>query len=451
MGGIAQQAGTAVNGLAILACAALAWRAARAGRTAEHRRWALRLFLCVGGVWFFRIGLMAWLMVFQAPVGFDPTSFSGPFLTVLAFAQFLLPLLVLEGVLRAEAGARPGARRAMAAVVFALAALTALGVAARAHAMGGMACPLGAHYLPLPDPRDEALLGLLAELGLVQHAAGRLVYDERHLCHSLQERLYIGPDDEERAWHEGLLPPVDALPPAERARRRLERGPGRARRPALRPLAGRRGPAFAGAALVPGLLLPRRLWRRHRPGLGLGRPALLRQPPRLPCAGRRRRRRRGRPAHLARGQRLADAAHGCAARRSAAAGARPAGRAGRVGQRGLRQAPVAAAGPRGHRAQRLLGTGRRGRGRRACRAPGPARRQPRRLDGPRRVRRVDLMRYGHAMAIPVPGVRADPALRALREAPADGRVHLAHADLSGYSVFEEAFFHGERVGRRLGA
>ncbi|GAP35489.1 putative membrane protein [Piscinibacter sakaiensis] len=129
VGGIAQQAGTAVNGLAILACAALAWRAARAGRTAEHRRWALRLFLCVGGVWFFRIGLMAWLMVFQAPVGFDPTSFSGPFLTVLAFAQFLLPLLVLEGVLRAEAGARPGARRAMAAVVFALAALTALGVA----------------------------------------------------------------------------------------------------------------------------------------------------------------------------------------------------------------------------------------------------------------------------------------------------------------------------------
>ena len=53
---------------------------------------------------------------------------------------------------------------------------------------------------------------------------------------------------------------------------------------------------------------------------------------------------------------------------------------------------------------------------------------------------VDLMRYGHAMSIPVPGVRGNAALRALRETT--GRVRFAHSDLSGYSVFEEAMFHG---------
>jgi hypothetical protein len=62
-----------------------------------------------------------------------------------------------------------------------------------------------------------------------------------------------------------------------------------------------------------------------------------------------------------------------------------------------------------------------------------------------RVVRADLMRYGHAMSIPVPGVRSSAALAAL--AGPQRRVHFAHADLSGYSVFEEAFFHGTRAGR----
>ena len=44
----------------------------------------------------------------------------------------------------------------------------------------------------------------------------------------------------------------------------------------LRRLAGPRRLPLAGAALVSRLLLPRRLWRRHRPGLGLGRRALFR-------------------------------------------------------------------------------------------------------------------------------------------------------------------------------
>jgi uncharacterized membrane protein len=91
------------NAFIILCCAALAWRAARARRVQEHRRWALRLFVAASGVWFFRVGLMAWIGVFRAPVGFDGKSFSGPFLTVLAWSVYVVvPLLVLEAVLRAQ-------------------------------------------------------------------------------------------------------------------------------------------------------------------------------------------------------------------------------------------------------------------------------------------------------------------------------------------------------------
>jgi monoamine oxidase len=69
-------------------------------------------------------------------------------------------------------------------------------------------------------------------------------------------------------------------------------------------------------------------------------------------------------------------------------------------------------------------------------------------DLPSKVQRVDLMRHGHAMSIPVPGLRGSAALAALRGAR--GRVRFAHADLSGYSVFEEAMFLGEAVARELG-
>jgi hypothetical protein len=64
-----------------------------------------------------------------------------------------------------------------------------------------------------------------------------------------------------------------------------------------------------------------------------------------------------------------------------------------------------------------------------------------------RVQRIDLARHGHAMAVPVPGLRSNPALAALAQPPPGERVQFAHADLSAYSVFEEAFFHGVRAGR----
>ncbi len=74
----------------------------------------------------------------------------------------------------------------------------------RGMQLGGMACPLGAHYLPLPGSDARAVQDWLEELGLRRRVAGRWQYDERHLCHSPQERLFFNGQ-----WQDGLLPQQD--------------------------------------------------------------------------------------------------------------------------------------------------------------------------------------------------------------------------------------------------
>jgi monoamine oxidase len=74
----------------------------------------------------------------------------------------------------------------------------------RGGSVGGIACPLGAHYLPVPGDDAPLVQNLLEELGLRRRVAGRWQYDERHLCHSPQERLYF-----RGSWQDGLLPLQD--------------------------------------------------------------------------------------------------------------------------------------------------------------------------------------------------------------------------------------------------
>ncbi|CAN7698415.1 FAD-dependent oxidoreductase [Variovorax sp. LjRoot290] len=71
----------------------------------------------------------------------------------------------------------------------------------RGGQVGGIACPLGAHYLPVPGDEAHEVQDLLEELGLRRRVAGRWEYEERHLCHSPQERLFF-----QGTWQDGLLP-----------------------------------------------------------------------------------------------------------------------------------------------------------------------------------------------------------------------------------------------------
>ena len=65
----------------------------------------------------------------------------------------------------------------------------------------GIACPQGAHYLPVPGDDAREVQDWLEELGLRRRVAGRWQYDERHLCHSPQERLFFNGH-----WQDGVLP-----------------------------------------------------------------------------------------------------------------------------------------------------------------------------------------------------------------------------------------------------
>jgi glycine/D-amino acid oxidase-like deaminating enzyme len=63
---------------------------------------------------------------------------------------------------------------------------------------------------------------------------------------------------------------------------------------------------------------------------------------------------------------------------------------------------------------------------------------------------VELTVHGHAMAVPAPGFLREPLMLRARAALADGQdVLFAHADLSGYSVFEEASYWGVQAARAI--
>jgi len=130
VGDLPQHIGSTLNGVLIWICGGMALRYALARDFKTHRRWALRLFLVVSASWFIRIMLFLWFLIFRAPVGLDPTTFTGPLPTTLSYAQYLIPLAVLEIYFRAQD--RPGAvrRMATAAMLFVLTLAMAAGLVA---------------------------------------------------------------------------------------------------------------------------------------------------------------------------------------------------------------------------------------------------------------------------------------------------------------------------------
>jgi predicted NAD/FAD-dependent oxidoreductase len=426
---------------------------------------------------------------------------------------------------------------------------------ARGHQIAGMACPLGAHYLPLPDERDEPLVAWLESLGLSRIVHGKRVYDERHLVHSPQERLFIGGQ-----WQEGLLPVHGQSEAALAQYRRFSaavaqasklgfsipsaRSPWTAGHAALDAITfsawldaqGLDAPALrsyldyccrddygAGAAQVSawaGLHYFASRHGFHAPGDEAGdeREGVLTWPQGNAWLSERLAAPLGERLHTGRLVLRADEgrhevsldvwdaraqrserwvaaqlvlavplfiaarllASPPAALQAAAAqlryapwlvanlhidallddrgGAPPAwdsvihGSASLGYVDAMHQSTRPHPGPTvltsywalgGNTAEqlqaqraRLLGDDWSTWARAVLDDLAPA--HP---DLPAKLKRIDLMRYGHAMSIPLPGVRGSAALAAL--STATGRVRFAHSDLSGYSVFEEAFFRGQ--------
>ncbi len=163
VGDISQHLGSTLNAVLIWLCAAMALRYALARDFKTHRRWALRLYLVVSASLFIRAGLFLSLFLNHGPFGFDPTTFSGPFLTFLSFAQYLLPLAVLEIYLLAQD--RPGALRRMATAGMLFGLTLVMGAGLFAVAMAVWAPQVKAAY----DPRKstaETLSATIASSGI---------------------------------------------------------------------------------------------------------------------------------------------------------------------------------------------------------------------------------------------------------------------------------------------
>ena len=123
VGDLPQHVASTLDAVLIFIFAILALRTAMGRNFAAHRRWALRLFMVISGVWFFRLGLFLWIAVNHGPAGFDDDTFTGPFLTIWGLGSFLLPLALLEVYLRVEKSGEGGINKLLTACTIILATL----------------------------------------------------------------------------------------------------------------------------------------------------------------------------------------------------------------------------------------------------------------------------------------------------------------------------------------
>jgi len=96
LGGDVMAMGNTLNASLIIIFSYLTYRTAVNRDFVAHKKWALRAFLMVSGVWFIRIGFGLWIILnnFSAPGSTE--ALTGPFDRFLAFAQTFLPLALIE-------------------------------------------------------------------------------------------------------------------------------------------------------------------------------------------------------------------------------------------------------------------------------------------------------------------------------------------------------------------
>jgi hypothetical protein len=130
VGGLFTAVAITLNALIIFLCAFQTIRHAINRNIALHNQWAVHLFAAVSGVWFFRVFLMLWLAVFRAPVGFDPGSFTGPFLDALSIFVYVFPQVVVAFYFRAKRSAAAKVKLSFAGILLLLTLGIIIGTAA---------------------------------------------------------------------------------------------------------------------------------------------------------------------------------------------------------------------------------------------------------------------------------------------------------------------------------
>jgi hypothetical protein len=116
-----------LDAVLIMVFAAIAVRYAMAWKIDVHRRWALRTFMVVSGVWFTRV-IYAVLDIVPGETPGVTDDMSGPTNIAIGFASYLLPLAILELYFLAKRSPSVFAKFATAALVLACAVATGIGV-----------------------------------------------------------------------------------------------------------------------------------------------------------------------------------------------------------------------------------------------------------------------------------------------------------------------------------
>jgi tetratricopeptide (TPR) repeat protein len=126
VGDLTQHLGSTLMAVLIMVCAVMALRYAMVRDFSTHRRWALRLYLVISASLFIRAAFFLSIVLNHGPFGFDPVTFTGPFINFVTFSQYLVPLAVLELYLRAKQS--PGMLRRFATAALLLVLTVGLGV-----------------------------------------------------------------------------------------------------------------------------------------------------------------------------------------------------------------------------------------------------------------------------------------------------------------------------------
>src|SRR5262245_15478482 len=121
-----------IDAVLIMIFATIAVRHAMARRIDVHRRWALRTFIVASGVWFIRV-IYGFLGVVPGATPGTTDNMTGPTNVVIGFATYLVPLAILELYLIARRSPSAFTKLATAALLFAAAAVTSMGVYATAR------------------------------------------------------------------------------------------------------------------------------------------------------------------------------------------------------------------------------------------------------------------------------------------------------------------------------
>jgi hypothetical protein len=119
--------GISLNALLIIVFIIMAVKRARERHFADHQIWAMRAFLAVSGVWFLRVGIMAFGLVTSGAMGL-PSSYTQGFFPIWSFGSYLVPLAIYELYSAAKTSASRPFQRTMTATMLGLTGLSCIGI-----------------------------------------------------------------------------------------------------------------------------------------------------------------------------------------------------------------------------------------------------------------------------------------------------------------------------------